>query len=191
MAVYFFKRLGIDMSHRFKKLFLLGLSSLFLTACGGGGDFAPPTGVPEFNGIWVSDCVTDGLSSLINSTTISGTSATFLLKQYSSLDCTGAVSNTTELNSVMVFGADLPFVASVCSNVKEVDFNVSSVSVNGITLPTALISVFIELPTPTIYDLICSERNQLFTGELTAILDGSTAAKRPEFIDHSYPLTKL
>jgi hypothetical protein len=178
------------MSHRFKKLFLLGLSSLFLTACGGGGDFAPPTGVPEFNGIWVSDCVTDGPISVINSTTIAGTIATVVIDEYSSTDCSSVVSNTSKLNATLIYGLDVPTASSVCTNVREVDLEITSINRNGDELTDAGILLYLGLPTTTIYDLICSEGNQLFTGELTATLDGSTAAKRPEYIDHSFPLTK-
>ena len=56
------------MLQRFKNLFILGFLSMLLTACGGGGDFTEPTGIPEFNGTWVSDCETDGTKSVIDTT---------------------------------------------------------------------------------------------------------------------------
>lgn len=178
------------MSHWFKKILLLGLSSLLLAACGGGGDFTSSPGAPEFNGTWVSDCKTVGTISVINSTTIAGILATVALKEYSSIGCMGTVSNSATLNATLVYGANRPTASSVCTNVKEVDFSVSSINKNGVNLTQADILLFLELPTAIRYDLICSVGNQLFTGELTSTLDGSTAAKRPVFIDHSFPLTK-
>jgi hypothetical protein len=177
---------------RVNKVVVFVLMSLSLTACGGGGDFTSSSGIPEFNGTWVSDCFTNGVTndSLINTTTISGTSATFTIMEYSSVDCMGTASGTTELIADMVFGADRPEASSVCTNVKEVDFNVLSINENGISSTESEILGFLGLPTLTVYDLICSEGNQLFTGEFTQDLDGSTAAKRPEFIDHGSPLTK-
>ena len=179
------------MLYRFIKLFFLCYLSLLLTACGGGGDFTPSTGVLEFNGTWVSDCETDGTISVIDTTTISGTSTTVVLKKYSSTDCTGAVSNTATINARLLYGINLPTASSICTNVKEVDLDISSININGTELTEAEILIFLELPTATRYDLICSEGDQLFTGELTTTLDGSTAAKRPEFIDHSFPLNKV
>jgi hypothetical protein len=178
------------MLQRFKNLFILGFLSMLLAACGGGGDFTSSPGIPEFNGTWVSDCETDGTISAIDTTTIAGTSATVVLDEYSSADCSGSVSNTSILKATLFYGLDVPTASSVCTNVKEVDFNITSINLNGTELTVAGIILFSGLPTTTIYDLICSEGNQLFTGELTATLDGSTAAKRPEYIDHSYPLTK-
>lgn len=177
------------MLQRFKNLFILGFSSLLLTSCGGGGDFTSSPGIPEFNGTWVSDCETDGTISAIDTTTIAGTSATVVLDGYSSTDCSGNAV-TSILKATLTYGLDVPTASPVCTNVKEFDFNITSVNLNGTELTTAGILLFSGLPTTTIYDLICSEGNQLFTGELTATLDGSTAAKRPEYIDHSYPLTK-
>ncbi len=178
------------MLHRFIKLFFLGFLNLLLTACGGGGDFTSSTGVPEFNGTWVSDCETDGTISVIDTATVSGTLTSVVLNEYSTTDCSGAVSNVVTLNATLLYGSDVPTASPICTNVKEVDFTVSSIKINDTDLTEAGILLFLELPTATRYDLICSEGNQLFTGELTTTLDGSTAANRPEFIDDSHPLTK-
>ncbi len=178
------------MLHSINNVVVLALTSLTLVACGGGGSFSPGEGILNFNGTWVSECDPVDNVYLKQSITITGNNMTVDINEYGSSDCTGITSYTEQVRAGLLYGADKPSASSVCTNVKKVDITFSSATVNGIPLTQSEILTFLELPSTTFYDLICSKGNQLFSGKITATLDGTTADKRPEFIDHTFAFTK-
>ncbi len=181
------------MKKRIRPFVLSGIASLFLllVACGGGGG-----GESEhsYDGKWVSSpfCDFDGQfnANLTNTVTISGNSSTQTVKRYATSDCSGNPDITVVVKLAFKYGEERASASSVCSNTRDVDVTIVSGTLNGAALSVQAIQNLIDFPGSTIYDLICSSENRLYSGKYTSSNDATTAAKRPTLIDDTDFLVK-
>jgi len=173
---------------------VIGLMSVLLTACGGGAISTHVSNerIAEYSGKWQSDCINNPNTgvALIDTTYVSGTSYTTYIDEYATSDCSDISQYTTLIEGYLSFGDDVPYASSYCDNAIEVDLTIDAINEDGTELTSQEIKDYFDLPTNTLYDLMCTVNEELYTGDFT-FYNGKSYANRPVSINHNNPLFGL
>ena len=175
-----------------KKLYSILLASVFLTACGGGGDdrFYGNT-ISDIQGDWITNCITrgDGSSAIASYTFDTANSGNdFFVTGFSTYDtsnCTGASEITVLAGDVIYRGE---FSTSVCIT-EKIDMFVLSGSdgvddYTGSDLDSFLDDEGLD---DRDFDIACVPNDRMFLGDNTSNLDGTSSDRRPVEVDTSLP----
>lgn len=171
------------------KILSIPLVSLALSACGGESYSISPDHIAKYNGNWQSSCSYDnsiGLSSL-ETLYITDTEYTIFTDEFDNPNCFGSSDFSTEVQGFLYFGDYKPDTSNFCRNTIEVDFVAAAIFEDGTKIPSSEISDYLNLPSNTLYDVMCVRDDELFTGDLS-IDDGSTDNDRPLSMDYTKPL---
>ena len=174
------------------KLYSILLASVFLTACGGGGDdrFSGST-ISDIQGDWITNCITrsDGSSALASYTFDTANSGNdFFVSGFSTYD----TSNCTGDSEVTVLGGDViyrgEFSTSVCL-AEKIDLFVLTGSDGVDDFEGSDLQSFLddEGLDDRDFDIACVPNDRLFLGDNNSTLDGSSADRRPTEVDTSLP----
>lgn len=171
------------------------LTSIFLTACGGGGDdtFSSST-ISDIQGDWITDCITrdDGTSGIASYTFDTANSGNdFFVTSFSNFD----TSNCSGDSVITVLGGDViyrgEFATSVCL-AEKIDLFVLSGGDDVNTYEGSELDSFLEDEdlADRDFDIACVTNERLFLGDNTDNLDGSSADRRPENMNMSIPFSR-
>ena len=172
------------------KVLSIPLISLFLSACGGGATLIlTPERIANYNGNWQSVCTYDGSTGLssIDTLYISGTDYTIYIDEFDNNNCFGSSDYTTEIEGYLYFGDYKPYASAYCENTIEVDFTAAAIFEDGTQIPSSEISAYLDLPSNTSHNLMCTRNNELFTGDLS-LYDGRRDSTRPLSMNYEKPL---
>lgn len=173
------------------KVLSIPLISLFLSACGGGSAtiIITPERIADYNGNWQSACSYNsntGLSS-IDTLYASGTDYTIYIDEFDNTNCFGSSDYSTAIEGYLYFGDYRPYASDYCENTIEVDFTAAAIFEDGIKIPSSEISDYLDLPSNTSHNLMCSYGGELFTGDLS-LYDGRRDSTRPVVMNYNNPL---
>ena len=171
------------------KLLSIPLFSLVLSACGGGSShYITPDQITEYNGSWQSACSYDSSTELssIDTLYITDTEYTFYTDVFDNNNCFGSSDYTTEIEGYLYYGDYITYASSYCANTIEVDFTAAAIFEDGVQIPSSDISDYLDLPTNTSYNIMCTRNGELYTGDL-AVDDGSDDSTRPLSLDYDRP----
>ncbi len=148
--------------------------------------------IAEFSGDWESECIYNPNTgvAVIDTTYISGTSFTTYKDEFYTTDCSDHSDYTTIIDGHLGFGADARYASSYCGNAIKVDFIYEAIEEDGITLSQREIKDYFDLPSNTLYDIMCTDGGELYRGNRTNF-NGKYPSTRPATIDHSNPFFEL
>ena len=179
------------MQSRLLKVLSIPLISLFLSACGAGGATITitPERLADYDGNWQSACRYDSNADLtyIETLYITGTNYTIYIDEFDNSDCFGISDYTTEIVGYLYFGEYKPYASNYCENTIEVDFAAAAIFEDGTEISPSEISAYLDLPTKTSHDIMCTRNGELFTGDLSDY-DGSRFSTRPLSLNYNRPL---
>ena len=170
------------------KFLSIPLVSVALSACGG-DSYIDHDRIAKYNGNWQSSCSLDsntGLSSL-KTLYITDTEYTIFTDEFDNPNCFGSSDFITEVQGFLYYGDRKPDTSNFCRNTVEVDFVAAAIFEDGTQIPSTEISDYLNLPSNTLYDVMCVRNGELFTGDLS-VDDGSTDLDRPLSLDYTRPL---
>lgn len=166
------------------KIYSIILISVFLTACGGGGDddFVENT-ITDIQGDWITDCRTssNGSSSIISYTfDTSNQGNDFFVSGFSSYDtnnCSGSSDITLLAGDIFYSGEE---ATSVCI-AEKIDLFVTSADDGIDEFEGSDLDEFLadEGLSGSDFDIACVPNDVLFLGLNDATLDGSSNSRRP------------
>jgi hypothetical protein len=155
--------------------------SFYLVSCGGGSSSASDI-AHKFDGTWKNACDYDASKTRAeqSSIVIDGNTMTVLYTQHINQDC----SDLQQLTLDATFDIQYKGKHATGSCIAEkIDTRLTALSVNEKKIPIEQISVLlsnIDILSSPQYDLLClDEKGALRKGEMTDVLDGSAADKRP------------
>lgn len=172
-----------------KNFLLLIISSLALSACGGGDSFKVSHAL---DGKWTTGCSYDADVNLAehNIFTINGRSFSRDASIYNTSDCSGAALEK------VIMSADIDYVGTQNTSTcvaEKTNVSYNKIVLDGRTLSEQEFSQFLQdanLPNPE-YDIACVNSNRLWLGDFINGNDGSSADRRPTTIDLSGSATRI
>ncbi|MEH6457694.1 MAG: hypothetical protein V7749_15305 [Cocleimonas sp.] len=173
------------------KILSIPLISLFLSACGSGSAtiILTPERIASYNGSWQSACSYNRNTDLTSIETlyVSDTEYTIYIDEFDNNNCFGSSDYTTEIEGYLYFGDYIPYASNYCDNTIEVDFTAAVIFEDGIQIASSEISAYLNLPSNTSHNIMCTRDGELFTGDLS-LYDGRRDSSRPLSMNYNKPL---
>ena len=137
----------------------------------------------DFDGVWLGKCQPSTLPTAIavrHKKSIQADKLVDTISTFNKADCSDTPVSTLQVYSDITYLGE--YTSSVCTGDK-VDFDITFVTRDGVQFSN--ITTFAHDFKYPVFDIVCLDNQVLYMGKTTALLDGSTADKRPAEFDFS------